>query len=309
MKRCLLIGSTGYLGSELIQALKFREYSFTTLAFKELKSWALENNKNIEKSILDKIESCDVIVYLACQTSIRIAENNPIEDFDNNILPLGKLLALLKLKNKKVDFIFLSTVTVYGLTPPVKINEEYPLHPLTIYEVNKAISESMIYSYSKCGAIDGLTLRLANVYGPSSKTTVSDRGLINLLISKIIKGEDVILLGDGQFLRDYIYIDDVINGIISAINMPKKNGEAFNLATGNSHSIKEVVEMILSKVKALNSTKSNITYSPFPTDSYEIEKRNFMADIEKFSNAAKWNAKVNLNEGITQTIKHYVSKQ
>lgn len=314
-KNILVTGGNGYLGSNLINVLKSIDCKITILD--RIIGQHLERNDTAEireyicdirdPEIWDEIlDGIDLIFYFAGQTSVYKANENPKDDFAINVQPLFYLLEACRKHNWKPGILFSGTVTENGIPDKLPVNEMFPDKPVTVYDLHKLIAEYYLKYYSNSGIVQGTILRLANVYGPGPLSTNADRGILNMMVRKALNGEDLTLYGEGNFLRDYIFIDDVINAfLLSAMNMDIVNGSHFIVASGVSHSIREAFEIVIENVQNITNRNMKLISVKSPENLSPIESRNFVADISYLRDLVGWIPKNSLNSGIIKTIKYY----
>jgi UDP-glucose 4-epimerase len=314
-KNILVTGGNGYLGSNLINILKSINCKITILD--RITGQNLENfNKAKIKECLCDIrdpdiwagilDGIDLIFYFAGQTSVYKANENPKDDFAINVQPLSNLLEACRKYNCKPGILFSGTVTENGIPEKFPVNEMHPDKPVTVYDLHKLIAEYYLKCYSNRGIVQGAILRLANVYGPGPLSTNADRGILNMMVRRALNREELTLYGEGNFLRDYIFIDDVINAfLLSAMNMGIMNGNHFIVASGVSHSIREAFEIVRENVQNITNRNVKLISIEPPENLSPIESRNFVADISYLRDLVGWNPTINLNLGIITTIKYY----
>jgi len=306
-KRVLITGGTGYLGRLIEKKLKECSSEViltTTLKEKENISENVyyvdyKNSENL-KSVL---EGVNIIFHLAAQTSAYKSEDHPLFDLNSNVVPLINLVSVSRELNLKPALVFASTVTIYGLQDLAKFSESNDSSPTTVYDMNKLIGENYIKFFSKKGYIRGCSLRLANVYGPGLRESSSDRGVINKMVKMAVAGNELSIYGDGNFVRDYVFNEDVALAFLHAgAYAANEKGEIFNVCSGEGKTFRDVIDIITKKVFELKGTKINVNFMEFPKMSLDIEKRNFVGNWQKLKKTSGWTPKVNINEGIEKTI-------
>lgn len=314
-KNILVTGGNGYLGSNLISILKSIDCKITILD--RITGQHLEGKHTAEirecicdirdPDIWDKIlDGIDLIFYFAGQTSVYKANENPKDDFAINVQPLFNLLETCRKHNWKPGILFSGTVTENGIPEKLPVNEMFPDKPVTVYDLHKLIAEYYLKYYSNRGIVKGAILRLANVYGPGPLSTNADRGILNMMVRRALNGKDLTLYGEGNFLRDYIFIDDVINAfLLSAMNMDIVNGNHFIVASGFSHSIREAFELVIENVRNITKRSVKLISVKSPENLSPIESRNFVADVGCLKELIGWIPEITLNQGIIKTIKYY----
>lgn len=316
-KKILVIGSNGYIASNLISKLinynceltlldLQRNYSFNFNSCTANVSEVIGDIKNsdIWKKVLNEI---DIVFYLAAKTNIYESIANPNEFYAINVEPIITMLEFCKNQEIKPSIIFSGTVTVFGLTQKLPVNELYSENPLTIYDLHKLIVERYLKYYSDNYGIKSVSLRLANVYGPGPSSKSNGRGILNMMINKAINKEDLTIYGEGDFVRDYVYIDDVINAfLLSAIHIGKLKSQFFIISTGEANTVKEAFHMIANNT--FTDIKLKVNHVDPPTGISKLESRNFVGNSTSFSNLTAWVPETDLLSGIIKTISHFKTK-
>lgn len=317
-KKILITGGNGYIGSNLIDVLKDYDCEIlmlnrtpyiaktkkTKATFSEIISDV--RNPDIWKDILRDV---DIVFYFAAQTSIYHANANPQEDFSLNVQPVFNLLEACRQNQWRPSIIFAGTVTVAGITISLPVSEKNPDAPLSIYDLHKVIVEKYLKYYAKDQIVQSVIMRLANVYGPGPNSKSADRGILNMMIRKALAGEELTLYGEGNYIRDYVYIDDVVNAfLLAAINIDKLNGTHVIVGSGEGSTVRKAFEMVKDNVKKKSNISVGIVNVPMPENISPVELRNFVADHSYLSNSTGWSAETNLNNGINKTIDYYKSK-
>ena len=200
--------------------------------------------------------------------------------------------------------VYTSTATIYGLTGLHPTSEDVKPNPITAYDLHKLYVEQQVELATFEGYIRGVSLRLANVYGPSvMDSSAKDRGVLNKTIQRAFRGEEIIVFGDGNCVRDYVYINDVIYALIHASSLSQSELGVYNVGSGTGATIKTVFNLVVSEVNALTKKHAKVQSSPWPSDTLSIERRNYVADIKKFSSVG-WNPGVKLEQGIKITCEN-----
>lgn len=316
-KKVLITGGNGYLAYNLIKALKGNELEITRFDIK-IDDWSDLNEKsnlkitNIEGDIKDKsllesvIPNYDIIFHFAAQTSVYVADNDPVNDVNINLIPIISILDICDKKQLRPVIIFSGTATEVGLNKRILVDETATDNPVTIYDLNKHLAEEYLEYYCRKGSVKGATLRLANVYGPGPKTSSKDRGVVNMMIKRAINGLPLTLYGDGDYMRDYVFIEDVIKAFLSAAkNIDNINGGYYYIGTGKGHTILDLFRMIIERTQLVSTSKSEIKFIDPPENLSIIETRSFIADISKFLENTDWMPTIDLFEGIDLTIEYF----
>ena len=225
MKKILITGSDGFVGKNLIRYLK--NYSFQIIETKD-KSFDLKLNESWKQ-----IEKCDYLIHLAGKSFVPKSWEEPARFIENNILLITNALEYCRVNKTKL--IFLSSY-LYGNCKKMPIKENAPIEATNPYALSKLLSEKLCYFYKNNFQVNNIILRVFNLYGPGQPK--------EYLLSKItnqVRYENIIKVDDLSPKRDYVYIDDLCSAIVKAINY-KGNEHIFNIGSGKSYSVKEVIE-------------------------------------------------------------------
>ena len=316
-KNVLITGGAGFLGSNL--AKKLVELGANVAIFSRIGK-NMENLKEIlgrikiiegsltnESDVSEAVNGRDYIFHFAWQTDLKKSMLNPKEDLISDLLGLLNLLEICKKKNPNVKIIFASTTTVIGLPIKIPAGENHPELPLSIYDANKLLAEKYLQIYYK-NRLKSCTLRVSNIFGEGQKTDNPNRGVLNFMIGRALRGEVLTVFGSGEFIRDYCYVQNYIDAFILAALSEDTNGQSYVLGSGEGRTMNEVVEKIKKIVEAMTGKSVLIERTPFPEGEHDINKRNFVANIEKFKNATGWFPKISFDDGLEKTIGFYVGQ-
>jgi nucleoside-diphosphate-sugar epimerase len=255
----------------------------------------------IWEKVLDKT---DIVFHFAAQTSTYASNDNPLDDIKINVLPMLNMLETCRRKNWNPVILFSSTVTVIGIPAALPVNEAQTGRPITVYDLHKLMAEEYLKYFVAQGFVRGAVLRLSNVYGPGPKSSRSDRGILNMMIRKALVKEALTVYGKGDFLRDYICVEDVARAFLTAgIKIEKLNGRHFIIGTGEGHTVAQAINLVADRVALKTGHRVNVTHIEPSTPQSPIEDRNFVADPRQFCDATGWEKQFSLNEGIDFTIK------
>lgn len=319
-KTILITGAAGYLGQAVAARLNDLPCKIIALDnnLESLKTLpqgparvSLVNadirDKNIWKEVLKGV---DILFHFAGQTSSRFANENPLLDLEVNLLPVVNMIETCQKLKLSPQIIFSGTVTEAGLTQTYPVSETFNDSPVTVYDINKLAAEKYLEYYSNELGQEALTLRLANVYGPGPAASSMDRGILNAFIRKALKMEPLAIYGEGKYIRDYIYIDDVVEAfLVAAVKMSALKGNHYVLGSGSGSTIKDAVNIIQEIVLLKTGKRPQVQSVEPPPGLSRIEYRNFVADSTKFSTITGWKAKVHLREGITRTVDYFLNKE
>ena len=302
--RLLLTGSNGLIGGYLLRNFSNRFEKIYCLGRKKADKFEFINH-DLRFSLKKNLPEVDVVLHLAAQTSVYDSEKFILENHKINTFGTINLLEKLKLQKNPPFFIFFGSATQVGYT-----NKKTPIacenkdNPITFYDLSKLCAERYLIHYINSNWIRGCSLRLCNVFGAHSLKQNIERGVIDRVFLKALAGKKISIYDGGLYIRDYIYIDDVISAIFDSLkNQEKINGKTFFLGSGNGTSIKKAFYTAINVAKILTKKEPLVKIVKSPINISLIEKRSFIADMKEFTNCTNWKPKYNLKTGL---IKSYV---
>lgn len=283
-----ILGSNGFIGTNLVKLLEQNHHDILTCTSQEFK---------INKNLIKLIENSDVIINCIGSANVGFSYNNISEDFESNVGVVRNILEILRERNlNHVKFVNLSSASVYGNPKQLPIKESDPIQPLSPYGYHKSIAELLLKEYSHCFGLNTLSLRIFSAYGNGQKKL-----LLWDLHEKIQKSEDkIVLYGTGNESRDFIHIKDIAQQILLAIVHSDFNGVALNVANGEEVKISEIVSLYQKQYP------KQFDYE-FNGQERTGDPLNWCADISTMQN---WGYKqsVHLTDGIKSMIE-WVSNQ
>jgi nucleoside-diphosphate-sugar epimerase len=314
-KGVLITGGAGYLASNLVTILKELDCRIVRLDRQEA-CWAPATGpaqiSDVYGDVCDPLvweqhlEGIDFIFHFAAQTSTYDANAYPVADQSVNVMPILQMLEACRRRETSPTVCFSSTVTVAGIPERLPVDETHPDHPLTMYDLHKQMGEQYLRWYAEQGFVHGVTLRLANVYGPGPRSSRSDRGILNQMIRRALAGEPLTVYGTGEQLRDYVYVEDVAHAFVAAaLHGESLSGKCFVIGSGQGHTIAEAIRMVAERCAARTGIEVPVRHVDPPGDLSPIEKRHFVADSRRFYAATGWRPNYTLAEGIDRTLEAF----
>jgi len=201
--------------------------------------------------------------------------------------------------------VYASTATVHGLTERLPVDEDAETSPITVYDLHKLCAERHLELASSQGLLDGVSLRLSNVYGPSPGSRSADgRGVLNTVTARAMRGADLCLYGDGAYLRDYVYIADVVRAFVTAGVQPGVSGRSLNVGSGTGITVRDAFHLVTERAERVSGRRSVVRCAPWPDHADPIDRRHFTANIDRMDMVCGWRPAVGLADGIDHLIDH-----
>ena len=281
---------------DLASVCEFRQFSGTD-RYSFSPGVALIQGDILDAELVKRVAvGADVIVHLAGNTGVAPSVEDPSSDCMANVV--GTLNMLEAGRACKVGrFIYASSGAPAGnATPP--IHEEIVPHPVSPYGASKLACEGYCSAYFHSFGLQTVVLRFSNVYGPGS---VHKHSVVASFIKRALEGKTLEIFGDGSQTRDFIFVDDLVEAIISAAAVESVGGELFQVATSRETNVAEIASALLDVLEEKGLGRVAIKNEQFRTGDVQ---RNY-ADTSKARETLGWKASVNLEEGLDKTIDYF----
>ena len=296
MKEILITGATGFIGTHLIPQL-IKNHKVVGISKNKIKSSKnfISSNIDLTNKNLKIKNGYTNIIHMAAHSDVTYCNLNPTKCYDLNVKSTQKMLEIARKKDS--NFIFLSSSHVYGNLIKQPILENSVCTPSTHYASSKKMSEILCETYSKTYGLNIQIARLFSVYGPRSPKS----NLIFNIIDQITNNSKIIL-GNTYPKRDFIFVSDAITGLIKILNSKKKGFQVYNIGSGKSISVDEVVKNCFT----ISNKKLKIISSKEKRRKNEI--MDIQANISKMKKEFNWKTEISLKKGLEMTYNHYISK-
>lgn len=306
-EKCIVFGGGGFIGSHLCEELLNKNYEVTIFDkinfskrnissfIKEIK--IIEGDFNNLVDIKNSLNDIDFVYHLVSSTLPATSNDNPVYDAETNLISSLRLFCeCIERKVKKVIFIS-SGGTVYGIPVKIPVKEDYHSNPICSYGIIKKTIEEYLYMFEKIYGLNYFIFRLSNPYG-ERQNPVAAQGVIPVFINKAIRNEKITVWGDGEVVRDYVYIKDVVKVLAGSLSK-KTDKRIFNLSSGKGYSLNQIIELIMKisgkNVKVEYKTGRNIDV---PVNILNNSR------IKKYFN---WKPGTSIDEGIKLTYNYLLS--
>ena len=313
-KNVLITGGAGFIGSNV--AIKLVElganvtvidslipdYGGNLFNLEPIKDKIKLNISDVrdEYSMKYLIKDQDYLFNLAGQTSHLDSMTNPYSDLEINAKAQLSILESCRRYNNNIKIVFASTRQIYGKPQYLPVDEKHPLYPVDVNGINKMAGEWYHIVYNNVYNIKSVVLRLTNTYGPRMRVKDARQTFLGIWIRITVEKKKILVFGDGKQIRDFNYVDDVVNAFLLAAQSDDANGMIFNLGADDPISLIDTANLI-------KEISSNVQYEliPFPPDRKAIDIGDYYADYRMIRSKLGWQPKVSLKEGLTRTIGYY----
>jgi len=305
MAKVLVTGGAGFIGSHLTE--KLVELGNEVTVIDNTSHGNLKNIESVAKKIifmegdmlnselLEKaVQGKECVFHMAANTNIDKSISMPSWSAEQNIVATVKLLeAAVKHNAKRV--IFSSSAATYGDVKTLPVKEKMPLSPMSAYGLEKVTGENYMKLFAQLYDIDTVSLRYFDVFGPRQNADVPHCGGVTIVINQINKTGSSQMLGDGKQTRDMVYVGNIVNANILAMEKQSDaKGAAYNVCTGKSMSIAELHDRIF-KLMGINPSRE---YLPFGKGNIMYSR----GDTTLAKAELGFEAEIDLDEGLKRTI-------
>jgi nucleoside-diphosphate-sugar epimerase len=304
--RALITGGAGFIGSNLADALLARGWdvvavdNFITGSRENIAHLAGEPRFELVEADIERAPriACDAVYHLASPASPEGYGRYPLETLQTN--SAGTWRALEIAREQRARFLLASTSEVYGDPLEHPQREEYfgnvdPIGPRACYDEGKRFAEALTMTYIREHRLDARIVRIFNCYGP--RNALDDGRMVPTFAGQALRGEPVTVHGDGGQTRSLCYVDDMVEGLIAAMETAGTAGRVYNLGQEREHTVQEFAEMIVK----LAGSHSPIVH--VPAREADIERRK--PDATRARTELGWSARRTLEYGLEQTIAWY----
>lgn len=313
-KEVLITGGLGFIGSNLAHALVALGARVTIVDnmlprqggnlfnIREIEDRVGVNISDVRNqlSMNHLVKGKDYIFHLAGQVNHVDSMKNPLQDLDINCTGTLVLLEALKAHNRSARLVFAGTRGEYGSSVKLPVDEDHPTNPKGIYAVTNLTAEKMILVYDDIHGIRGACLRITNTYGPRHQMEHDEYGVFNWFIRKALDDAVIPVFGDGTILRDFLYVDDLVECMLVLALTEAAYGEVFNVGSGIPVSFFELARTIVDVVGT-----GRVDFAEFTRERKEVEPGDYYADISKIKRVTGWAPRTALSDGVGKTADFY----
>lgn len=310
----VITGAHGYIGSALAKRLASEGHALRLVsrssaappseAVREAKIDCIEADLRDERVWFRLMESADAIVHLSSRTDLHAAEADPTGDSNLNVDPIHALVRAAGRCGVAMPVIFASTVTIVGDAHTNPVNETTTDRPCSVYDRHKLECETILRDATRRGALRACSLRLSNVYGYGVSSINANRGVLNTIMQRAVQGEALTVYGEGEYIRDFIFVDDVVDAFCRALASEQvRDGGHYVIATGCGHTLAEAFSLVAREAFRCTGRRVEVRHVPEPPDLHPIERRSFVGDSSLFHQLTGWRSQVDLESGVRDYFK------
>lgn len=302
--KVLVTGGAGFIGSHVVD--KYVAHGYDVVVVDDLSTGRLSNlnpaatfykldirsPKMVE--VFEK-ERPDYVNHHAAQMDVRRSVVDPLFDADVNILGSINLIECAK-KSRVKRFVYISTGgAVYGEPEYLPCDETHPINPICQYGASKHTVEHYLFMYHQLYGLDYVVLRYPNVYGPR-QDPYGEAGVVAIFTGQMLRGEQVLINGDGEQQRDFVYVGDCAHANLLAIQA-KNRAAIYNLGAGHGTSVNQ----IFNALKVITGYSLSEVHGPPKVG----ETRQIYLDATRAKQELGWTLTVSLEDGLRQTVEYF----
>ena len=306
--KILVTGGAGFIGSHVVDI--YIQNNFEVVVIDDLSTGHLSNLnpaatfyqldiRNPQIAEVFEKERPDYVNHHAAQVNVRRSVSDPYFDAEVNILGSINLLEFSRKYGVKRMIYISSGGAVYGEPESLPCDETHPVNPICQYGASKHVVEHYLYMYQQNYDLDYVVLRYANVYGPRQDPH-GEAGVVAIFTGQMLTGEKVVINGDGEQQRDFVYVEDCAKANLLAISTPNQNA-IYNIGSGFGTSVNEIFGML----KDFSVYKRSATYGPAKLG----ETQRIYLDATKALNGLNWKPSVALQQGLHKTIDYFKANE
>lgn len=311
-RRILVIGGLGFIGSNLVARLAGLDARVTAVTPDRRKhdGLALELEAAgvavFEADIRDAeamrmaVAAQDMVFNVSGQSGAVRSMEDPWTDLDVNLRGTLVLLEALRVVNPAARLLSAGSRLQYGRVEQLPVGEHTAIAPMCLHAVHKSTIEAYLGVYERLFGLRYTVARITNPYGPGQPASTTAYGVINQMIHRALAGGTLTIYGDGTQLRDYLYIDDLVDALLRLGEAHGAEGRIYNVGSGHGTSLVDLARLIIEL-----AGDGRIAHVAWPELASRIETGDFIADVSRLEADLQWKPTVALAGGLARTIAFY----
>ncbi|MDQ3070283.1 MAG: NAD-dependent epimerase/dehydratase family protein [Acidobacteriota bacterium] len=313
-RRVLVTGGLGFVGSNLARQLValeadvllvdslIPEYGGSLFNIEGIEDRLRVNIADVRQasSMSYLVRDREIIFNLAGQVSHIDSMKDPQTDLDINCRSQLTLLESCRQYNRDTKVVYAGTRQIYGRPERLPVDETHLVRPTDINGINKAAGEQYHLVYNNVYGVRACSLRLTNIFGPRQLIRHNRQGFIGWFIRLALEGREIQVFGDGQQLRDFVFVDDAADAFLRAGASDACNGEVFNVGGREPIAHRDLVQMLIEEAGA-----GSVRFVPWPEEKKRIDIGSFYTDSSRFTRTTGWTPQVELRDGLRRTLDFY----
>lgn len=313
--KCVLVtGGLGFIGSNLAHRLVdlgaavtlvdslIPEYGGNLFNIAGIEDRVRVNVADVrdEYSMRWLVRGHDILFNLAGQTSHLDSMREPYTDLEINCRAQLSILEACRKNNPEIKIVFASTRQIYGAPEYLPVDEAHPLRPVDVNGINKLSGEMYHILYNNVYGVRACALRLTNTYGPRMRVKDDRQTFLGIWIRRLLEGQPIEVFGEGRQLRDFNYVDDVVDALLACSGDERTNGNVYNLGGEERVSLADLAQTL---VAAAAGAEWRLV--PFPPERKRIDIGDYYSDFSRIRSTLGWRPRVPLREGLAATLAFY----
>jgi dTDP-glucose 4,6-dehydratase/UDP-glucose 4-epimerase len=237
---------------------------------------------------------------LAGQTSHLDSMLDPFTDLEINATAQLSILEAARKLNPQVRIVFASTRQIYGKPQYLPVDERHPVVPVDVNGINKLAGENYHLLYHRVYNIAATCLRLTNTYGPGMRVKDARQTFLGIWLKLVLAGQPIKVFGDGMQLRDFNYVDDVVEALLLAATRDAALGEVMNLGSAEVINLKDLAQLLIAE-----NGSGTWELVPFPPERKSIDIGDYYGDWSRAAELLGWKPTVGLARGLAASLEYY----
>lgn len=310
-RRVLVFGGTGFLGFNLACRLA-RAGVDVTVASRGVTRPASTFPPNVrlatadladQPAIQNLLRDADAVFMLAGSTGAIESTAAPLDDIPANLIGHINLLEAWRAARSSARLIVGSSRLVYGRPLRNPVREDHPTDPTSAYGINKLAAEKYHRLYHELHNVRSTILRIPVAYGPGAPRNSTNHGVVRHFIDHALAGRPITLYGGGAQLRDFLYVDDLLDAMLTVGAHDATTGMVLNVGSGSPTRLSDLAQTVVAAVG-----KGEIQSTPWPTHAKQVETGDFIADISRITSLTPWRPTTPLAEGVARCVRDAIAR-